>query len=357
MTRREQLLNICSATEGVALDFSSDDVIAALGRLKRKAKLDRDGISIAALQVIAECRPEPLTRLINKIASDSTLCRRRCVYGYVRGKVSPNSPLSQLRAILPLGVVWQVLDVLIADRLNLDIDMIFQTNPSTFVGGQPRTQVLDIAAGIQLVVEKSLDRKSQGAVAQADIRTYYDRIPMVRIAYFLLHAGVSPLLVGAILRHQLLPSVELGEAGMAARINVRSKGGLTGSRVAGACGRIPVEDTLKMLDRECSHLGFRVGSGVLTVSSYIDNLYAVSDSLFGAISLMKRAEQHLLTRWDLDFKPDSKKCMVPRGSQQGVSDRLIQEYPLNPTFDVLGHRVADDCSIAPCFRRTKAAMW
>ena len=116
ISRREEILNLCALSEGVALDFTPHEVCGALEYLRRKSRKDSDGVSVAALLVIAECRPMPVTRLINQVASDTRLCREQWVHGVVRGKVSAHSSLQQLRAILPVGVLWQTLDILISDR-------------------------------------------------------------------------------------------------------------------------------------------------------------------------------------------------------------------------------------------------
>ena len=180
---------------------------------------------------------------------------------------------------------------------------------------------------------------------------------MVRVARFLLKNGVDRALVGACLRHQSLPVVELVDADMRATVAARSRGGLTGSRVAAACGRIPAEDSVRFVAERCGNSGFTTDYGKLTAALFVDNVYTMSETFVGAISLAREIGHRLKSFWDSDFKPGNRKSMVARGLDPGVSQQLLDEYPLLPTFEVLGHILADNASIAPCFQRTSAALW
>ena len=74
----------------------------------------------------------------------------------------------------------------------------------------PKTQCLDIAHGLQSVIEKGLDDHGSRAVAQCDIQCYYDSLPVLKIARWMLTAGIEPSLVACALQHQMLPKVDLG---------------------------------------------------------------------------------------------------------------------------------------------------
>jgi hypothetical protein len=76
----------------------------------------------------------------------------------------------------------QVLDVLLAQLLNPCIVKLLPATPECFIGTRPKTQCLDIAHGLQTVIEKGLDLHEAAAVAQSDIEEYYDSLPMLRIA-------------------------------------------------------------------------------------------------------------------------------------------------------------------------------
>ena len=82
---------------------------------------------------------------------------------------------------MPLPADLQVLDCLLAQRLNAWIDEHVAVPECCWVGARPFTQALDITHGLHLAIERGLDDRSQAAIAQSDIETYYDSLPVVRI--------------------------------------------------------------------------------------------------------------------------------------------------------------------------------
>ena len=64
------------------------------------------------------------------------------------------------RAILPLPAVMQMLDVLIPRAAEEFVSNILPPVPECFIGARPETQCLDIAHGMQFVLEKGLDKKT-----------------------------------------------------------------------------------------------------------------------------------------------------------------------------------------------------
>lgn len=138
--------------------------------------------------------------------------------------------LPRTGAILPLVAVMQVLDVIVSGMLEKHIAAVLPGVPECFIGAQPKTQTLDIALGLQSVIEMGLDDFGAAAVAQCDIEKYYDSIPVLIIAQ-------------CIIRHQMCSSSTLQAGSQEVQISNRSIGGLTRSRVAGSLGRIRVEAT------------------------------------------------------------------------------------------------------------------
>ena len=114
------------------------------------------------------------------------------VSGRAFGKESSVTPATALRAILPLPAVMQVLDVLLPAAVEDHVSRVLPAVPECFVGARPRTQCLDIAHGLQTVIEKGLDNFGGAAVAQADIEKYYDSLPVLRIARWLIAHGTPP---------------------------------------------------------------------------------------------------------------------------------------------------------------------
>ena len=70
--------------------------------------------------------------------------------------------------------------------------------PGIFLGAQSKTQANDIGSAINLVMEKSQDLKGAGPLAQADIKSYFDSLPILEIAQYLIEKRVGPSVVAAI---------------------------------------------------------------------------------------------------------------------------------------------------------------
>ena len=78
-----------------------------------------------------------------------------------------------------------------------------------FIGGFEGTQCLDIAHGLQTVIEKGLDNFGAAAMAQADIEKYYDSLPVLRIARWLVSNGTPAYHAACLVRHQMCPRIAL----------------------------------------------------------------------------------------------------------------------------------------------------
>ena len=72
------------------------------------------------------------------------------------------------------------------------VSSMFPAIDSIFIGAQPKTQTLDIMHGLQGVIEKGLDSFGQSAVAQMDIKRFYDSIKPLRIYRYLVRNGADP---------------------------------------------------------------------------------------------------------------------------------------------------------------------
>ena len=277
------------------------------------------------------------------------------IEGRIYGKESAVTEVDNVRAILPLPSVLQVMDVLVQDILTNFLRRAFPPVPGTFIGARPHTQALDIAHGLQSVVEKALDDKSQGAVAQMDIKAYYDSLDTLLLCRWLEEHGVPKRICATTLRLQLLPQVFLNSGAVRVLIALRTMGTLTGSRVAGALGRIPVESTICQRVAHWRSLGFQAGDHILTICAYVDNIFSAGRNLGSAISILEDFELQLLQNWGLTIKPSSRACMVPRGSLEEPAN--IEKWPLCATFTVLGHILADNGSTSACWEYTRRAMW
>ena len=220
---------------------------------------------------------------------------------------------------------------------------------------RPKTQILDIAHGLHLALEKALDDHSRGAVAQADIEKYYDSIRLLRVVRGLVSKGCPVGLAACALRQQMVPHVSLNMSGVEVTIRGRSRGSMTGSRVAGTLARVPVEDTIQERHAHWKRWGYKCDAGTLTVSTYVDNLYSVSHSLAGATAILDDFERVLASKWCLRIKPSSRLCLVARGSRETPVDPNL--WTLCSEFPVLGHILQDSDFTSTCFQNTSRSMW
>ena len=153
------------------------------------------------------------------------------------------------------------------------LDTILRVAPGVFVDGRRFTQTLDIGHAVALIVEKGLDNQSNAAVAQADIRSYFDDLLVWRIIRWLQSHGCPLPLLAAILRFQLLTKLIMNLGCSQALVSRRSKGGLIGSTVALLLSRVPVESTMLELEESIRPLALDVGMVKLCCASYVGNLY------------------------------------------------------------------------------------
>ena len=130
----------------------------------------------------------------------------------------------------------------------------------------------------------------------------------------------------------------------------RSIGGLTGSRIAGAFGRVPVERMIQIHASKRQSLSFHSS---LAVGSWVDTLYAFADSPFKAISILREAEQYLWEEWGLKIKPSSKMYMCAIGSDQG---KVPGDYKKVSVLPFLGHLVAPTGTSKQCVDMTLKCM-
>ena len=152
-----------------------------------------------------------------------------------------------------------------------------------------KRQTMEIAAGLQLVVDKGLDLESNACIAQCDIRKYFDSMRMDLIAEWFLEHGMCKMDVTAFVHHQMFSNVLIACDGakVQPKISFRGVRGLTGSRTAGALARLPVLDLVQKHHAKWCKLGFQ---GSISIATWIDNLYTAGDTPHKAVSILIEAE-------------------------------------------------------------------
>ena len=81
--------------------------------------------------------------------------------------------------------------MLLSESFSLRVNSILPGTPECSVGAQTKTQCLDIAHGLQFVIEKGLDNIGNSAVAQCDIEKYFASLPVLRIMCWLVSNGTQ----------------------------------------------------------------------------------------------------------------------------------------------------------------------
>ena len=352
---RLHVLDFIFQAEAHPIRITWDMLFTACTKPAKRSKLDHYGVSVEVIRLLCTACPDTAAHFFESLLGSTPLMASISIQGRLYGKESCTTPPSQIRAILPLPAVLQVCDCILSSLLDPIIDTACPHVPGTFVGARPRTQVLDIAHGLHLVIEKALDGHSRGAIAQEDIEKFYDSISLLRVARWLVNNGAPHALAACVLRQQLLPQVVLNAGGVAVPIRNRSTGSLTGSRVAGAMGRVPVESTIRDRHFAWKRHGFKAGTHTLTVATYVDNIYSAGASLHDAIAILEDFEAHLQTHWGLRIKPSSRMCLVPRGNHE--LPRNDGKWPLHAEFTALGHTLQDNGSTQMCWQNTAKAMW
>ena len=352
---RVNILDTVLTNDGSGIVVSPDCLILALDRIKGKAKLDHYGISVDAIKIAAIAQPSLVASFLSLVVASTAIMSSIVVKGRVFGKESSTTPATSLRSILPLPAVMQILDVLIPSTLENHVRTLLPCVPECFVGAIPGTQCLDVAHGIQSVIEKGLDKFGAAAVAQSDIEKYYDSLPTLRIMRWLTARGVPAPLAACALRHQMCPTIVLKVGSSEVKIGGRTVGGMTGSRTAGYLGRIPVEAIIADRLPHWRRHGFQTDSSPLCLCTWVDNLFSASDSLSSAIYILEDFESQLQQHWHMNIKASSRCCMVSDGNLDVPDDR--DRWPLVDTFIVLGHAVQSSGSIRACWSKARSSMW
>ena len=197
-----------------------------------------------------------------------------------------------------MSSILVLVDRILSLLLEPTLDTIVTVTPGVFVGGRRFTQTLDIGHAVALIVEKGLDNQSNAAVAQADIRSYFDDLPVWGIIRWLQSHGCPLPLLAAILRFQILTKLIMNLGYSQALVSRRSRGGLTGSTVALLLSRVLVESTMLELE-ESIRLVALDAVVKLCCASYVDNLYAASTDVSGATTSMELILAHFKDVWGL----------------------------------------------------------
>ena len=270
-------------------------------------------------------------------------------------KDSTHTSASAVRVIVPQTALLHLMDTLLANKLEVFLATQIQPSKMIWEGARPKTQQMDIISGLTLLVEKSMDMESRGAIAQADIKQHYDTMNCVRIFGWLVAKGLPTDLAAACLRHQLVPLVIISISGFTATVTSRCIGGLTGSRLAGQLGRTPVQASLLDLLPALQPLAWSFDGVTVAVASFVHNLYYLSASTGRATKMGDMFEDHLLRHWGQAIKPSSTQVLPVLETDDDVPSS--GSWDVVSSMNVLGHAIQNSGSVAIDYRTTEIKMW
>ena len=114
---RERVLDFVRRSEGDPPSFEEIDCEIALARLRAQTKYDRSGICVDMLRVVFESNPSSFVLWVRTIVSSEQAMSRLESPMLCFGKSASLSPLEQIRAIVPPGVLVKIMDRLLATNL------------------------------------------------------------------------------------------------------------------------------------------------------------------------------------------------------------------------------------------------
>ena len=350
-----ELKSLMTGAEGCKLQISYDDICGAFKRLRNKWRRTCDRTCVRIWELLFIAQPTQFTDWLSCTLASSRRMADLQVTACAFGKLCSQTALADVRMIVPLASILQLYDIIIATQVDVFLRDIFPLSPTLMECARPRTQALDITSSLSLFVEKNLDLKSSGAIAQADVLQHYDTLALLRIARWLIAQGCPQSLAVAALRHQLCPKVRLSWNGFHADILDRTIGGITGSRVAGQLGRIPVLASLRKISAELLKLCWTYDGMRLVASTFVDNTFFLGSTVFRATKMADLFGSTLLADWNQRIKPSSKQVLAPYGSPDLVPHD--ESWAVLDSMKVLGHIVQSTGAVGADYDATVALLW
>jgi hypothetical protein len=353
LQKRASLLDLLAPFEGQAPSFGIMDVLKTTDRVKRSNRCDNDDLAMSAVVLTSHARPDLLADALHALLASRKLLEERVVLGQIKGKKASISLVADLaRCILPLPATLELADVLITDMLKPYIDHAFPAEPGIFIGGLKGTQTLEVSSGLQSVVEKSLDDKSRGAIADLDIASFYDEQSLFLLLRWLLKR-CPPILAAAAIKIQFYPEFQLRCGDQCVPFRNRSREAITGSRLANLLARIPIQQAIMDSLPSIRRLGYPAGSTSLLVLTWIDNRFSAPRCALDACTILATIAHNLYTFWNLRVKLGSMHYL----SVDPDDVHQLPDWEQVDIMECLGHFISADGTIKSPFARVRALVW
>lgn len=247
--------------------------------------------------------------------------------------------VDQVRVLIPQGAVMGIADVLLSRMVHEVIDALPPLPLCVVEGCRPGASASDLAL-------------AKGAIGQGDIRQFHDHALVPRCVEQLRVWGLPAAACAAVVRHQMLPLVDLCVGTSRVQVRVRSSGCLTGSRLAGALGRVVARTMLSAVTPAQEALGFRASPGrTLLAAKSVDNLVVFGRDATGVEAVLAWAQGWLRAHWSVDLADSSLEVLAPVGAAVAPM-RLAQAEE----FKFLGHWITSNGADTRCVRSTKSAV-
>lgn len=133
---------------------------------------DGQGLAALALRGVYAAVLCMFIRMVRRAMASTSEMRSHIVVGRLHAKRAAATPTAkELRAILPQPAFLQLVDALLEAKLVKFFEQHFPAKEKIHIGATRGSRVMDIAHTLSLVLEKSGDRRSRGAVTQFDLAT------------------------------------------------------------------------------------------------------------------------------------------------------------------------------------------
>ena len=145
--------------------------------LRHASVLDCHEICGTAVRIVHSACPSYVTSVVNRLSTDRREMEALQIRGKTKAKQKGEVAPTKIRTVLPLPILFGILDVLVAKRINEYADRFSASLPYGFLEcAQQHRQVLDMTFPAALAIERGMDRHSRMTVAQQDIEKYYDNL-------------------------------------------------------------------------------------------------------------------------------------------------------------------------------------
>lgn len=329
---RERVDTLLGTLGNIEPEWAQEDVVEAVSQLRRPAQVDETGICAHALQLFSVARPSAVLCAVKQIAPGCGSFACFWVCGVALGKKSATPAVQKVRMLLPLMMWMTVLDCLLAKALHTACDAL-PPIPLFWECGVAGSCSPASALGhfVKLHVEKGLDSGSSGAAVITDVRTFYDCINVAKAVMAAVSRGLPAPIGAAVVRHQLLPPIDVHIADVLAGAASCSVGWRSTTVRPSGHSAVTTFERMPMLP-----------------ASYIDNLVLLGTDASAAERSFESALEYLRAAWRLDLPLDETGVMVPRAAPV-LPGRLRVAYRCK----FVGHIVDSKASTMPCWRHAR----